>query len=470
MDRHLAGAIARQEFRGSGAREFMTLSAELAAKSKRLAQIEKLFVKLKQTEAPPRVQTDLPKIKEEYRSLIGWFRVVLPRWEQNLEDHQSWLMKSRAFLELTAGALENLSGSSSEELSDYALRLLRMIMPSAQTAIFNKTDAQAVRITKTLLAAYIVHGTDDDFDIAAEAVEILDERRLVVLVAKLLSETDDKTVQRGQWLLFDRRIAPDVRPYLEGWRRGNQKHPAVAIEYNLQAVINLEKQKPGSAKILHDQFGVVQFGRYPLAMLLEQFEERDKNDRPYWVVINAVSDHNAAFFGNYEIYNELSKKLKSNFYARIVEVENVAGLPLALMALNQRYGFKPIDAPEERSGRHNISFIMVGAHGETEEMELGGPHYNTVGKLRTDMITKPGVLETKYFFEPGAVVIFNSCEAGAPGAMAQKLSEVTGLTTIGPEEPAHIEWIDVEPQGSRAPLFGVIYEDNGRQVATKKYH
>jgi len=65
------------------------------------------------------------------------------------------------------------------------------------------------------------------------------------------------------------------------WLARNQKEGYLSIGDNVEQIIQLEKVKPGITAFLYKEYGIRNFYRYPREILIDQFENHNKNDLPY---------------------------------------------------------------------------------------------------------------------------------------------------------------------------------------------
>lgn len=79
-------------------------------------------------------------------------------------------------------------------------------------------------------------------------------------------------------------ITGDVNNFLKAWSFNDERKGGllrISSKESLSMLAELEKTRPGAAKLLHDFYGLRGFARYPLQMLIDQFDNHGKTDKPY---------------------------------------------------------------------------------------------------------------------------------------------------------------------------------------------
>ena len=169
--------------------------------------------------------------------------------------------------------------------------------------------------------------------------------------------------------------------WLNSTKKGNNREMMIR---NLGYLHELENERPGSARYLTDNFGIVCFSRYPIETLIKQYDERDEKNKPFGVYVTARMDHNGSMydFNKRDKINILSSKTELNgFGLKIIEVNNTVDAAKKIINLTNTLNRK-------------VSFLFINAHGSPNSLALG--QFNG---FRPDLnigdITKPG---TKNFF------------------------------------------------------------------------
>lgn len=77
----------------------------------------------------------------------------------------------------------------------------------------------------------------------------------------------------------------------ESWMNyGQSEHNRDFFGRNIDSIVDLERLRPGICKTLNQEFGIIFFGRYPVDVLIAQYDERNNTSMPYGAVIFPHSD------------------------------------------------------------------------------------------------------------------------------------------------------------------------------------
>jgi hypothetical protein len=211
----------------------------------------------------------------------------------------------------------------------------------------------------------------------------------------------------------------------------------------------LEEMAPGSVKSLHENFGITNFQRYPLHLLIQQLETPDPN-KETGVMVFASEDWCGSF--DSPEHRDLVSKLyenrhnKSNF--RIIECKSK--IDLARQLIKVKHDFT-----------RPISFALISAHGENNAFYLGpeeGSGQEFVDKEDMEAHA-PGM------FAPDAQIIADSCSSGSINGWVQTLSKNARVHATGPDRAAFIT--DFEFIGDQIIPH---YSDNGDPKANIASH
>ncbi len=221
----------------------------------------------------------------------------------------------------------------------------------------------------------------------------------------------------------------------------------------LETLRQLEAAHPNSPKLLYDQFGIKEFYRYPVEMLIAQCEQVNE-DIPYGIVIYPRADHNGAFDDTIKNFVTLYQETKDKYAIRVFESESKIDMARAMLKLKHKYD-------------HKASFLILGAHGMWGQiMNFGGKEGR--GTLSSDMMSKPAMQRMKDFFVEEPSVVLVSCTTGEEKGLAQTMSQefpgakihapnvATSLESIHAKIDEHGIDFDVEysHQGSKRAYLG----------------
>lgn len=227
------------------------------------------------------------------------------------------------------------------------------------------------------------------------------------------------------------------------------------IERNLKMLEQIEKKRSGGVKLLHDQFGIKEFMRYPLMALIAQIDEID-TDQPYGVVMYSRDDHNDALNAVHDDpLQRLFDQLKGKYGLRIFEVDSNMSAARSLIAADKKYG-----------KTHKIAFAIVSGHGSTSSIQWGSEDNQ---RLRSEQLQGAGSSRVKEFFVSNPTIVLAACSTGAEDdlSIASALSRQLDATVIAPNADTGINKFNLlEPTDSSTPLLQVDY---GKEVTAITY-
>lgn len=202
---------------------------------------------------------------------------------------------------------------------------------------------------------------------------------------------------------------------------------------NVQAIIELEKKQPGIVEKLYKEFRIIDFDRYSAELLIDMYENKDKDDLPFGVIIYPLADHNGAFYKNKEALENLYNSIKEKYHIRITEIKDKIQLVNFLRKMKTKYK------------QHKISFMILGGHGTKDSIDLGSSQVvgGKANKIHIDDLSDPRAKTKSIFFGEGASLILASCSTGDSSGdkegIGQKLSNILGIKVIAPREPTNVE-------------------------------
>lgn len=256
------------------------------------------------------------------------------------------------------------------------------------------------------------------------------------------------------------------------------------IVSNKETVLQLETERPGAVKTLYDQFRIRNFARYPLSVLIKQYDDRNKTDRPfieakrerkystkyqkevdvitsepnknnqpYVIALYPDSDHNGAFSTNKAIFEKLSRQLEAHGMGLVIIESGDRDMALKqLMALRRLKG--------------KASSIIVGGHGKIEGIKLGEGKegdLTLMDLIGSESNTSKGKKFAKMFLKENSTAIFASCSTGSVNSngegMAKAASEY-GIEVHAPDIDTNILSIDLDSVNEGGvPSFITKYKD-----------
>lgn len=227
---------------------------------------------------------------------------------------------------------------------------------------------------------------------------------------------------------------------LLSWLQSHLGFDSHDIEQNLSAMMELEAQQPGAARVLYDEFGIIDFGRYTTETLLRQVKARHDTDKPYGVVLTARYDAGGAFYERTKDLDYISRSSEGKFNLRLIEGGNKYELTRALLTARRKYG--------------PASFAFIAAHGLEDRIKLG---LDTDDVLIIDDLKDRGGQRGSEFFVPNSTVVLLSCETGKAEGLAKHLSEVIDGQVIAPNSSSSVRAISVDISEDGKPKPDITY-------------
>jgi hypothetical protein len=196
------------------------------------------------------------------------------------------------------------------------------------------------------------------------------------------------------------------------------------LEENALAARAIEVERSGAVAVLSQTFGIQAYGRYPKELLVEQFDTIDNASIPYGIIMNPREDHNGAFYGNRhkEIFSELNEQCRAMGYGvRAYECDGKRDVARKLIMSDTRYG-----------KTQKISFAILGAHGNTNEMHFGDSDAKGQAAYfhSTDVEGRGMRRAMSEYFTPNPTIILDSCSVGTEGGIADVFSFVSNAEVI----------------------------------------
>lgn len=243
----------------------------------------------------------------------------------------------------------------------------------------------------------------------------------------------------GQELLQElvgKRYGLEIDRLVDSWSRSTKlEFLEDAVASNLRSIMYLEEKRPGAVSFLMGEFGVHCFSRYPVRLLVKQYDQREGRKKPYVLIMYPRDDHNGALYENVEAFDDLLFDVAGVYLVRAVEVGSVLEVGKMLVKLDNKYGKK-----------RKIPMLIVGGHGQQHGIQFGSGE-KKVHHLTVEHLKGKGVRRARKFFTDNVVVVLNSCKTGALGGIAQELSSL-GAEVIAPKistNLASIRWNLLRP-------------------------
>ncbi|MSR85513.1 hypothetical protein EXS71_03725 [Candidatus Uhrbacteria bacterium] len=230
----------------------------------------------------------------------------------------------------------------------------------------------------------------------------------------------------------------------------------IGIGRNIEHLCRLALEKPGGAKLLWEEYGIADFGRYPVELLNEQCDTHEKNDLPYGIIISPRYDWSGAFYDDVKVFEDFFKQIHDKYRLRVVECDGKIGIARALIKLDKRYGKK-----------HKIEFAYIGGHADGSSMDFGND--KKIGhELTVEDLKGLGLQRTSSYLTPNATIILGACKVGMAGGIGPILSTALGLEVIAPDNNSSTEAIHVD-LSTGIPKFRVEYAFKDDIGQTRSY-
>lgn len=234
----------------------------------------------------------------------------------------------------------------------------------------------------------------------------------------------------------------DLMPFWKNERR------ETGIYHNLRTMRVIEAVVPGSVALLHNRFGIKEFGRYPQQILIQQAQDVDK-DIPYGVVFFPRGDYNDAFDEDTGNLVELFEDTQGRHGIRIFECDTKRDMARAFLSLNKAYGAK-----------NKIAFGVWGGHGSAHSVELG------TESVQTDDFNGEGVQRIREFFEPGAPIVMLACSTGSDTftePIAKALADIFGTEVIAPNKDTSVSELGAKYTAKGKIRLTVVYGESSKR-------
>ncbi|HEY1041113.1 MAG TPA: hypothetical protein VGE63_00095 [Candidatus Paceibacterota bacterium] len=255
-------------------------------------------------------------------------------------------------------------------------------------------------------------------------------------------ELDQYFQEKYQLSIDDFFDAWDLSPFAT-WQSSEQN-----LWMNLEAMEKIESERPGITKVLHDEFNIREFRRYPAEILIEQFDARLEHI-PYGLVLYTNRDHNRAFDMYDDVLLSTYQQLKAKGVGmRIMEFDSKYELIKSLARANMTYG-----------SQNKLSYVILGAHGYAEGFTAGSRRDVSMRKDFSE-----GVVRIKDYFVENPEIVLASCSTGSENGIGQHISQVYDARVHAPNGPTKVKSInpEVDPQTGHVS-FSVKFQRNGEE-------
>jgi hypothetical protein len=244
--------------------------------------------------------------------------------------------------------------------------------------------------------------------------------------------------------------------HLSDWRHEREGSTIYSTLPNLRTIAELERERIGATRYLSERFGIRHFGRYPIDLLLKQYDSRAQANRPYGVMVSAVDDHNGNFSdipGTLLLADRLYSQAKETHDFFVAEAETSTEFEQRLKH------FATIN-----DQRYQIDFAVIETHGSPETISFG--LVEGIGSLALGS----KLSDARKIFSKRASILMTGCSTGQINGIAQSLSRQFNTTVVAPpvdistkivsfaETPEAVSLIPHYPQRKDdSPIRPVVY-------------
>ena len=264
---------------------------------------------------------------------------------------------------------------------------------------------------------------------------------------------------------FTEKYGLSPEEYIGPWFQMNEElkyHQSPSLPNTLRVMRSIEAARPGICAYLTKEWNIKAFGRYPEAMLIAQYDNREDDRTPYGFISVARKDRNGAFITPdfwKEVFAQSVKDGKTRFLIRVAEWNDKEQFVRNFSRIRRRY-IHPRKLPEGRK----IGFYGIFGHANPSTITGGNkPGAEiTIGDVKK-FLKKQHV---DGLLEPEAQGFLVACKAGVEGGIRDVIQEVSDHDTVASEHSTNIKnlAITLRPDGS-FELFAKY--DSGPAIAGK---
>jgi hypothetical protein len=239
---------------------------------------------------------------------------------------------------------------------------------------------------------------------SAEAVySPAEDPALVSLLERAGIDAPDKCI--GSWAYFNISYDQDHKEVFEKVHN---------VDANIDAIDELEAVRPGATRLLHNTYYVRHFGRYPVDLLVAQFDLHDRTDENYGMLVAGPQDWNGAFTRKRDrsLPARLAEQVQGSHALRVGEPKNGQELATLLSTMDTRFG-----------SQQKIAFMAIQAHGSADSLQLSIGNELNSDKVDQELSTCRDV------FAPRAPIALMACDTQGIG---RTLSEHFRTQVIAP--------------------------------------
>ena len=193
----------------------------------------------------------------------------------------------------------------------------------------------------------------------------------------------------------------------EAWKLGSGEQGLSNEQENLERILALEQARPGICRTLGEPpFGIKNFGRWPEALLISQYDQLERKG-PYGLIVAAAADPISELITLEKPAEELLADLQqAGSMLRVAEAASKPALVRSFFGIGRKYG--------------PMQFRVVVGHGTEDSLRLGGKDNEVLTTRDLTTLKNNGTLSR--YSEPGCENVIISCLTGAEGGIVQAAS------------------------------------------------
>lgn len=240
----------------------------------------------------------------------------------------------------------------------------------------------------------------------------------------------------------------------EGIKKDRNKASESVYFDNFAVICQLENRRPGIVRLLIESYGILTFGRYPLDMLVDQFDSHGLKDKENGLLMVARHDYNGfASHVKDETAHAYIQAKELEMSLKVIEGEDVAEV--------RKYRRGSVESNGQASfgiiiAHGDTRFIKFGS-GEDSESELGIRHENLDAEAED-------FEDIQKSLKPGSSLLLISCSTGSQGGIAQAMSaRMPNIDIHAPDQEASLKekGIEIKREGGRVRAEVVFTHSEG---------
>lgn len=279
-----------------------------------------------------------------------------------------------------------------------------------------------------------------------------------LFISILCSIPENQTQDRAWEYLSEllKKYQLDIFRVLPIWRDnvGSEQQDIEGYIYsNLSVLRKLMAFAPNAPSYLQKQYGIFNFGRYPVEVLKQMYDEaKNPRSRDYVLALYPRADWNGSFYENQKNLRIFSNQLSTHGYTlKIIECGNLEDIIVRTATLKNQFG--------------QASGALIAGHGSIKTIQLDKYHHVGAQELfqkREGKIIRWGI---RRMFKGKPSFVFISCSVGKYRAIGQKISQNYDIRVIACNTDTSIESLSAHVDAGQLVL-DATYGSGRKKVFT----